>query len=248
MISPQCRISVERVGWTVITRQRRAMWSPSFSCWRLSRVKSAETRSASKPRRPAESPPSTPETPSSRKKTHYFVILRVWCYTTFRHECFILLFCFPATMSPLGLHASMGDRRASSVRIIRWYWPVPQISVKVRNHFGANVDHRDVWNNKELKMEMSSHCLTGCRTRWFDLDDPTRRGDYETLLRVQTLYPSQVCSQPVAVEAMTVSGVPAHQTGDVFQVWVWGHTRTLKSNTVISDKQSVSAEAHNDGI
>ncbi|KAM8754214.1 mucin-5B [Acanthopagrus schlegelii] len=59
----------------------------------------------------------------------------------------------------------------------------------------------------------------GCRTRWFDLDDPTRRGDYETLLRVQTLYPGQVCSQPVAIEAMTVSGVPAHRTGDVFQVY-----------------------------
>ncbi|XP_051281007.1 uncharacterized protein si:dkey-205h13.2 isoform X2 [Dicentrarchus labrax] len=59
----------------------------------------------------------------------------------------------------------------------------------------------------------------GCRTRWFDMDNPTGQGDYETLLRVQLIYPSQVCSQPVAIEAMTVSGVPAHKTGDVFQVY-----------------------------
>lgn len=64
-------------------------------------------------------------------------------------------------------------------------------------------------------------CLTGCRTRWFNLDNPTGRGDFETVLRLQMLYPSQVCSQPVAVEAMTVSGIPAHKTGDVFQVWVY---------------------------
>lgn len=62
------------------------------------------------------------------------------------------------------------------------------------------------------------HCLAGCRTRWFNLDNPTRRGDYETVLRLQMLYPSQVCSQPVAIEAMTASGVPAHKTGDVFQL------------------------------
>ncbi|XP_041800879.1 uncharacterized protein si:dkey-205h13.2 [Chelmon rostratus] len=59
----------------------------------------------------------------------------------------------------------------------------------------------------------------GCRTRWFNMDNPTKRGDYETLLRLKMLYPSQVCSQPVAIEAMTVSDVPAHETGDVFQVY-----------------------------
>ncbi|TNN39814.1 Cartilage intermediate layer protein 2 [Liparis tanakae] len=58
----------------------------------------------------------------------------------------------------------------------------------------------------------------GCRTGWFNMDNPTSRGDYETLLQLQMLYPSQVCSRPVAIEAMTVSGVPAHKTGDVFQM------------------------------
>lgn len=59
----------------------------------------------------------------------------------------------------------------------------------------------------------------GCRTRWFNLDKPTRHGDYETLRQVQMLFPSQVCSQPVAIEAMTESGVPAHKSGDVLQVY-----------------------------
>uniref|UniRef100_A0A3B5B4D1 Si:dkey-205h13.2 n=1 Tax=Stegastes partitus TaxID=144197 RepID=A0A3B5B4D1_9TELE len=54
----------------------------------------------------------------------------------------------------------------------------------------------------------------GCRTRWFNMDSPTGQGDYETLHQLQMVYPSEVCSQPVAIEAMTVSGVPAHKTSD----------------------------------
>lgn len=61
-------------------------------------------------------------------------------------------------------------------------------------------------------------CFPGCRTPWFDLDDPTGRGDYENHLQLLMLHPSQVCAQPLAIEATTVSGVPAHKTGDVFQV------------------------------
>ncbi|XP_033485700.1 mucin-5AC [Epinephelus lanceolatus] len=59
----------------------------------------------------------------------------------------------------------------------------------------------------------------GCRTSWFNLDNPTKQGDYETLRQLQMQHPNEVCSQPVAIEAMTVSGVPAHKTGDVFQVY-----------------------------
>ncbi|CAG6021863.1 unnamed protein product, partial [Menidia menidia] len=59
----------------------------------------------------------------------------------------------------------------------------------------------------------------GCRTAWFNVDEPTGRGDYETLVQLQALYPGQVCPRPVAIEAMTASGVPAHRTGDVFQTY-----------------------------
>ncbi|XP_023271435.1 uncharacterized protein LOC111661954 [Seriola lalandi dorsalis] len=68
----------------------------------------------------------------------------------------------------------------------------------------------------------SDFCL-GCRTRWFDVDNPKGKGDYETLLQLQMLYPSEVCTQPVAIEAMTLSGVPAHKTGEIFQAYDAAH-------------------------
>ncbi|XP_044207409.1 cartilage intermediate layer protein 2 [Thunnus albacares] len=71
----------------------------------------------------------------------------------------------------------------------------------------------------QVMLTCPSDFCQGCRTRWFNSDNPTGQGDYETLLQVQMVYPSQVCSQPVAIEAMTVSGVPAHKTGDIFQVY-----------------------------
>lgn len=58
----------------------------------------------------------------------------------------------------------------------------------------------------------------GCRTQWFDMDDPTGRGDYETFQQLLVAFPGAVCSQPMAIEAMTTSGVPALQTEDTFQV------------------------------
>uniref|UniRef100_A0A8D3BGI9 Si:dkey-205h13.2 n=1 Tax=Scophthalmus maximus TaxID=52904 RepID=A0A8D3BGI9_SCOMX len=59
-----------------------------------------------------------------------------------------------------------------------------------------------------------------CGTRWFDVDDPTGEGDYETLLQLQMLYaPGRLCTQPVAIEAVTLAGVPAHKTDDVLQVY-----------------------------
>lgn len=52
------------------------------------------------------------------------------------------------------------------------------------------------------------------------MDNPSEKGDYETVLGLQMSHPTQICSQPVAIEAKTVSGNPAHKTGDIFQMWV----------------------------
>ncbi|XP_048097017.1 uncharacterized protein si:dkey-205h13.2 [Alosa alosa] len=71
----------------------------------------------------------------------------------------------------------------------------------------------------QVMLTCPSDFCQGCRTRWFDLDDPTGRGDYETFRQLQIAFPEAVCSQPVAIEAMTTSGVPALQTGDTFQVY-----------------------------
>lgn len=56
---------------------------------------------------------------------------------SFHNECFCLaLYYIPATMLLLGLHASMQNRGVSNVKIIKWYWLVPQISVRVSFHAG----------------------------------------------------------------------------------------------------------------
>ena len=47
-------------------------------------------------------------------------------------------------------------------------------------------------------------------TVWFDRDDGTGSGDYE-----QKAYFPSVCSNPLAIECYTVSGVPASQTGQL---------------------------------
>uniref|UniRef100_A0A3B4Y8X1 WxxW domain-containing protein n=1 Tax=Seriola lalandi dorsalis TaxID=1841481 RepID=A0A3B4Y8X1_SERLL len=55
-----------------------------------------------------------------------------------------------------------------------------------------------------------------CRTRWFDHDDPTGNGDYEVLSDLLTMYPREICPQPIAIEVQTVSGEPASSTSDTF--------------------------------
>ncbi|KAK3515248.1 hypothetical protein QTP70_012836 [Hemibagrus guttatus] len=53
-------------------------------------------------------------------------------------------------------------------------------------------------------------------TRWFNRDNPGGFGDHETLDRLRVEYPGEICSNPISIEAQTVSGVPAWQTGQVF--------------------------------
>ncbi|KAI7794184.1 hypothetical protein IRJ41_014825, partial [Triplophysa rosa] len=58
-----------------------------------------------------------------------------------------------------------------------------------------------------------------CRTSWLDRDDPSGRGDDETLSDIHVTYPGKVCSQPIAIEVTTISGTPALQTGNIFHVY-----------------------------
>ncbi|KAF6715713.1 Thyrotropin receptor [Oryzias melastigma] len=55
-----------------------------------------------------------------------------------------------------------------------------------------------------------------CWTQWFDRDDPTATGDWETLSDLRNQFPDKVCPDPVDLEATTLSGTPADQTGEVF--------------------------------
>ncbi|XP_056305264.1 uncharacterized protein si:dkey-205h13.2 [Danio aesculapii] len=58
---------------------------------------------------------------------------------------------------------------------------------------------------------------SSCRTPWFDRDNPSGLGDYETLPLTLSTYPLQVCAQPIAIEVETISGTPILPTGNNFQ-------------------------------
>ncbi|KAJ8369770.1 hypothetical protein SKAU_G00097980 [Synaphobranchus kaupii] len=73
--------------------------------------------------------------------------------------------------------------------------------------------------NYQVMLTCPSDFCQGCRTRWFDMDNPTGRGDYETVVQLQRMHRGEICSQPIGIEATTVSGTPALQTGDTFLVY-----------------------------
>ncbi|XP_029434379.1 uncharacterized protein LOC115076727 [Rhinatrema bivittatum] len=59
----------------------------------------------------------------------------------------------------------------------------------------------------------STECTTGpsgkgCKTRWFDRDDPSGVGDYETLSNLLQEYPGQLCAKPLGIEVQTLDGSP----------------------------------------
>uniref|UniRef100_A0A673HNW3 WxxW domain-containing protein n=1 Tax=Sinocyclocheilus rhinocerous TaxID=307959 RepID=A0A673HNW3_9TELE len=54
---------------------------------------------------------------------------------------------------------------------------------------------------------------------WFDRDDPNGNGDYELLADLLNTYPGEICPNPIAIEAQTVSSQPASQTANIFQVY-----------------------------
>ena len=55
-----------------------------------------------------------------------------------------------------------------------------------------------------------------CWTDWFDRDDPTGNGDFETLVDLRSEYPGKICPSPVQIEVTTISGVSHTATGNVF--------------------------------
>uniref|UniRef100_A0A673N7C3 Si:dkey-205h13.2 n=1 Tax=Sinocyclocheilus rhinocerous TaxID=307959 RepID=A0A673N7C3_9TELE len=65
-----------------------------------------------------------------------------------------------------------------------------------------------------------SFCNTTCVTRWFDSDNPnTNGGDSELLTVLLSVYHGYICPNPLGIEAQTISGQPAYQTGNIFQVY-----------------------------
>ncbi|KAJ0064022.1 hypothetical protein NL108_016574, partial [Boleophthalmus pectinirostris] len=58
----------------------------------------------------------------------------------------------------------------------------------------------------------------GCWTDWFDRDNPSGKGDYETLEDLLKEYPGQICEFPLNIEVETTSGNSVSSTGDVITV------------------------------
>ncbi|KAJ7306489.1 hypothetical protein JRQ81_009844 [Phrynocephalus forsythii] len=59
-------------------------------------------------------------------------------------------------------------------------------------------------------------CDATCITRWFDRDNPSGVGDFETLVDLRKEYPGLICLQPIGIEAQTLDGAPASSTGQTF--------------------------------
>ncbi|XP_063078724.1 uncharacterized protein si:dkey-205h13.2 [Engraulis encrasicolus] len=57
-----------------------------------------------------------------------------------------------------------------------------------------------------------------CWTKWYDRDDPSATGDWETLSSLRTAYPADnICANPIAIESRTVdTNTPASMTGQDF--------------------------------
>ncbi|KAL8198536.1 UNVERIFIED_CONTAM: hypothetical protein K2H54_015294 [Gekko kuhli] len=58
-----------------------------------------------------------------------------------------------------------------------------------------------------------------CRTRWFDRDNPSGVGDFELLSDLRKEYPNEVCPDPLSIEAETLEGTSASQTGQTFKLY-----------------------------
>uniref|UniRef100_A0A3Q1GSN4 Si:dkey-205h13.2 n=1 Tax=Acanthochromis polyacanthus TaxID=80966 RepID=A0A3Q1GSN4_9TELE len=68
----------------------------------------------------------------------------------------------------------------------------------------------------KVKFTCTGQFCSECRTDWFDHDDPTLNGDYEVLSDLLSIYPRQICPQPIAIEVQTIYGEPASNTSDNF--------------------------------
>ncbi|XP_031178117.2 cartilage intermediate layer protein 2-like isoform X2 [Sander lucioperca] len=69
-----------------------------------------------------------------------------------------------------------------------------------------------------LSVAIVAGLFFGCWTKWFDRDDPSGTGDWETLSDLRKEYPGKICSKPVGVEARTLSGLTVAAAGDVIYV------------------------------
>uniref|UniRef100_A0A673CQE9 WxxW domain-containing protein n=1 Tax=Sphaeramia orbicularis TaxID=375764 RepID=A0A673CQE9_9TELE len=86
-----------------------------------------------------------------------------------------------------------------------------------------NEDQKDKYC-KDYRVRFScppSYCGFGaCWTQWFDRDDPSGTGDWETLSSLRAAYPNKICETPMYIEAVVVgTNAPASSTGEIFHTF-----------------------------
>uniref|UniRef100_A0A8C2WGZ4 WxxW domain-containing protein n=1 Tax=Cyclopterus lumpus TaxID=8103 RepID=A0A8C2WGZ4_CYCLU len=62
--------------------------------------------------------------------------------------------------------------------------------------------------------ETETNATRVCWTKWFDRDNPSGPGDYEILYSLRKQYPGQICPNPGAIEAQTLTGISALAAGE----------------------------------
>ncbi|XP_046887758.1 cartilage intermediate layer protein 1-like isoform X2 [Hypomesus transpacificus] len=75
-------------------------------------------------------------------------------------------------------------------------------------------------NMKHNPLKSFAHGLEDdkvCWTKWYDRDDPSGTGDWESLSDLRRENRGEICARPIAIESKTVdTGTPAAQTGQHF--------------------------------
>uniref|UniRef100_A0A8C6WJW5 WxxW domain-containing protein n=1 Tax=Neogobius melanostomus TaxID=47308 RepID=A0A8C6WJW5_9GOBI len=55
----------------------------------------------------------------------------------------------------------------------------------------------------------------GCWTDWFDRDNPSLKGDFEILVKLQNENPGKICNNPLQIQVLTTGWLPVSSTGDI---------------------------------
>uniref|UniRef100_A0A4W3HNS9 WxxW domain-containing protein n=1 Tax=Callorhinchus milii TaxID=7868 RepID=A0A4W3HNS9_CALMI len=57
-----------------------------------------------------------------------------------------------------------------------------------------------------------------CYTQWFEHDDTSKNGQYETITDLRKEFPDQLCEEPISCEVQTIEGTPVEITGDTIKL------------------------------
>uniref|UniRef100_A0A8C5ENU3 WxxW domain-containing protein n=1 Tax=Gouania willdenowi TaxID=441366 RepID=A0A8C5ENU3_GOUWI len=103
--------------------------------------------------------------------------------------------------------------------------------------FYQNNPHKGfVCRNKDQKHGGCLDYKVRCWTEWFDRDNPSGSGDWETFKDLRKENPGKICPQPRDIEAQTLSGQNAPAPGDN-NVLIWPFVGLICKNKDQKDKK-----------